>query len=160
MSPARSRSGPISTCSAACRADRRTPFSPREVVARAAAILRRTGRAAAPSSAEGPARLTAGQLAIDTESWSARWQGQDVTLTPTEFSLLHALMAAPTRFFTRDQLIDRLHGPGFAVTDRTIDSHVRNLRRKFAELGCDDLIETRSGIGYRLGPCQRSPSGG
>jgi two-component system OmpR family response regulator len=55
--------------------------------------------------------------------------------------------------FSRDAIIDRLHGPGFAVTDRTIDSHVRNLRHKFAEAGGVDLIETRAGIGYRLGAC-------
>ena len=82
-----------------------------------------------------------------------RWQGGDVALTVTEFTLLRTLAAAPTRFFSRDELIDRLHGPGFAITDRTIDSHVRNLRRKFAEAGCDSLVETRAGVGYRLGPC-------
>jgi two-component system OmpR family response regulator len=51
-------------------------------------------------------------------------------------------------------IIGRLHGPGFAITDRTIDSHIRNLRRKFADAGCEDLIETRAGVGYRLGSCK------
>ena len=55
--------------------------------------------------------------------------------------------------FSRDAIIDRLHGPGFAITDRTIDSHIRNLRHKFATAGAADLIETRPGIGYRLGAC-------
>jgi two-component system OmpR family response regulator len=62
-------------------------------------------------------------------------------------------MAAPAKVFSRDAIIDRLHGPGFAITDRTVDSHVRNLRAKFAGLGAHDLIETRPGVGYRLGAC-------
>jgi two-component system OmpR family response regulator len=60
----------------------------------------------------------------------------------------------PAKVFGRDAIIDRLHGPGFAVTDRTIDSHIRNLRAKFANVGGTDLIETRAGIGYALGPCR------
>ena len=128
------------------------PFSPREVVARAKAILRRTApRESGPAVAA--ALVTRGALTLDPEGWSARWRGAEVALTVTEFSLLAALASAPARFFTRDMLIDRLHGPGFAITDRTIDSHVRNLRRKFADAGCDDLVETRAGVGYRLGPC-------
>lgn len=126
------------------------PFSPREVVARASAILRRS----APRAPASPTASHAhGGLAIDAEGWTARWRDAAVDLTVTEFALLKALASAPARIFTRDQLIDQLHGPRFAVTDRTIDSHVRNVRRKFAEAGCHDLIETRSGVGYRLGPC-------
>ncbi len=125
------------------------PFSPREVVARVQAILRRAGRDAAPAAEP----LGRGGLALDLDGWTASWQGSEVALTVTEFTLLRTLAAAPTRFFTRDELIDRLHGPGFAITDRTIDSHVRNMRRKFAEAGCDSLVETRAGVGYRLGPC-------
>ncbi|MNY07770.1 Heme response regulator HssR [compost metagenome] len=56
--------------------------------------------------------------------------------------------------FTRDAIIDRIHGPGFALTDRTIDSHVRNLRAKFAAFGASDVIETRAGVGYQMGPCR------
>lgn len=128
------------------------PFSPREVVARSNAILRRTGRQSAP---ETPAavHITHGLLFLDNDAWQARWGTLDVALTVTEFSLLKALAAAPGRIFTRDNLIDHLRGPGFAVTDRTIDSHIRNLRRKFSQVGGDDLIETRAGVGYRLGPC-------
>lgn len=125
------------------------PFSPREVVARAQAILRRSARDAAPVAEP----MGRGGLSLDLDGWAARWQGEDVALTVTEFTLLRTLAAAPTRFFSRDELIDRLHGPGFAITDRTIDSHVRNLRRKFAEAGCDSLVETRAGVGYRLGRC-------
>ena len=67
--------------------------------------------------------------------------------------LITLLATMPSKVFSRDAIIDWLRGPGFAVTDRTIDSHVRNLRAKFAKAGCDDLIETRPGIGYRLGGC-------
>lgn len=126
------------------------PFSPREVVARAGAILRRVASPPAPRAEAG---LAHGQLRLDTAGWQAFWQDREVALTVTEFSLLLALAAAPGRILSREALIDRLHGPGFAVTDRTIDSHIRNLRRKFADHGGSDVIETRAGIGYRLGKC-------
>jgi two-component system OmpR family response regulator len=125
------------------------PFSPREVVARAGAILRRT----AGQSATPPADLARGRLRLDTAGWQAFWNHQEVILTVSEFSLLMALATSPSRVQSREMLINRLHGPGFAVTDRTIDSHIRNLRRKFAEHGAYDVIETRAGIGYRLGAC-------
>ena len=64
----------------------------------------------------------------------------------------HPRLHARTHLFARHDH-DRLHGPGFAITERTIDSHVRNLRRKFAEAGCADIVETRAGVGYRLGSC-------
>lgn len=127
------------------------PFSPREVVARSMAILRRT--AARPAAAETAARLDHGALSLDPEGWAATWQGSPVALTVTEFTILRTLVSMPARIFSRDMIIDRLHGPGFAITDRTIDSHVRNLRRKFAEAGCADIVETRAGVGYRLGSC-------
>ncbi|MBX9663385.1 response regulator transcription factor [Novosphingobium sp.] len=130
------------------------PFSPREVVARAGAILRRAAPAPPKAAATDVAH---GLLRLDTAGWQAFWSDQEVALTVTEFSLLAALAAAGNRILSRDALIDRLHGPGFAVTDRTIDSHIRNLRRKFAQCGAADVIETRAGIGYRLGPCQGQP---
>ena len=127
------------------------PFSPREVVARIAAILRRTTvRAERPASGLVVVR---GRLSLDPDAWRATWDQAEAPLTVTEFSLLAALAASPSKVFTRDAIIDRLHGPGFAVTDRTIDSHIRNLRAKFAKLGGDDVVETRAGVGYRLGPC-------
>ncbi|MGN6374530.1 MAG: response regulator [Sphingomonas sp.] len=125
------------------------PFSPREVVARVSAILKR-GRSV---QAEQPARVHHHRLSLDREAWEARWDDAPVPLTATEFQLLLLLAGSPARVFSRDTIIDRLHGPGFAVTDRTIDSHVRNLRAKFAAVGADDLIETRAGIGYRIGGC-------
>jgi two-component system OmpR family response regulator len=127
------------------------PFSPREVVARIGAILRRTeGRA---RGADAAAPLTQGRLALDVEGWRASWDGKDVALTVTEFGILRTLASAPSRVFTRDAIIDQLRGPGFAVTDRTIDSHIRNLRAKFGQIAASDVIETRAGVGYRLGAC-------
>lgn len=128
------------------------PFSPREVVARVLMILRRTaGRP--PAVAEAAAPIRHGRLALDPDSWQASWAGARVPLTVTEFGILRTLAAMPSKVFSREAIIDRLHGPGFAITDRTVDSHVRNLRAKFAHLGAEDVIETRAGIGYRLGPC-------
>ena len=128
------------------------PFSPREVVARVMAILRRTS-AKPPAIDKGAAAIRHGRLALDLDGWRAEWEGKEVPLTVTEFSILRTLASMPAKVFSRDAIIDRLHGPGFAVTDRTIDSHVRNLRAKFVAAGAADVIETRPGIGYRLGAC-------
>jgi two-component system OmpR family response regulator len=127
------------------------PFSPREVTARITAILRRSARRSAPLSTEG--LISHGRLSLDPEAWRAAWNGTEAPLTVTEFSILKTLAGAPSKVFSRDSIIDHLHGPGFAVTDRTIDSHIRNLRAKFARLGGHDVVETRAGVGYRLGPC-------
>jgi two-component system OmpR family response regulator len=126
------------------------PFSPREVVARVMAILRRTQGTPAAPAARG---LGQGWLSLDLDGWTARWGEEEVALTVTEFGILRTLASAPSRVFSRDAIIDRLHGPGFALTDRTIDSHIRNLRGKFAKIGGHDVVETRAGVGYRLGPC-------
>ena len=127
------------------------PFSPREVVARVSAILKRGGRALEQAGPKQP--VSHGKLRLDPEGWEAAWGGEPVTVTVTEFQLLLLLASMPSRVFTRDMIIDKLHGPGFAITDRTIDSHIRNLRAKFGALGATDLIETRAGVGYRIGPC-------
>jgi two-component system OmpR family response regulator len=128
------------------------PFSPREVAARVTAILRRS--ALRPREEIEPmGQLAHGKLSLDPEGWRARWAGVEVQMTVTEFSILRTLAAMPGKVFTRDAIIDRLHGPGFAVTDRTIDSHVRNIRSKFAAIGGTDVVETRAGVGYQLGAC-------
>lgn len=132
------------------------PFSPREVVARSMAILRRT--AGRPPATEAAGKLLHGALMLDPDAWTATWEERPVALTVTEFTILRTLVSMPARIFSRDMIIDRLHGPGFAITDRTIDSHVRNLRRKFAEVGCADIVETRAGVGYRLGSCIGTPA--
>ena len=127
------------------------PFSPREVVARANAIMRRSAPRAAP--VESAATRSHGLLTLDAEGWTAHWAGTEVPLSVSEFNLLKALAGAQGRILSRDQLIDQIHGPGFAITDRTIDSHIRNLRRKFNDAGGHDVVETKAGVGYRLGAC-------
>jgi two-component system OmpR family response regulator len=128
------------------------PFSPREVTARITAILRRARPE--PPKTETPATLGRGRLGLDPDSWIASWDGQELSLTVTEFGVLRTLATTPSKVFSRDAIIDRLRGPGFAITDRTIDSHVRNLRGKFAQVGGHDVVETRAGVGYRLGACR------
>ena len=124
------------------------PFSPREVAARIGAILRRSAIASNDA-----ASIRHGLLIIAPDAWQACWDGREAPLTVTEFGILKILATTPSRVFSRDAIIDRLHGPGFAITDRTIDSHIRNLRGKLAALGGHDVIETRPGVGYRLGAC-------
>ncbi|MFN3433738.1 MAG: response regulator transcription factor [Sphingomonas sp.] len=128
------------------------PFSPREVVARVMAILRRT-QALPPALERAGATIRHARLTVEIDGWQARWDDAEVPLTVTEFTILRTLAAMPGKVFSRDAIIDRLHGPGFAITDRTIDSHIRNLRAKFAAAGGSDLVETKPGIGYRLGAC-------
>jgi two-component system, OmpR family, response regulator BaeR len=133
------------------------PFSPREVVARVKAVLRRHKRvlvdgadaAAAPSS----------PLVIDEERHRALLAGHELDLTPVEFRLLKALAGAPGRVFSRDQLLDKLHDDTRALSDRTIDSHVKNLRRKL-EQACSGLEPIRSiyGVGYRFEMGDDSPA--
>lgn len=135
------------------------PFSPREVVARANAILRRSAPRLAQDGIP-TGGIEKGRLRLDPEAWTAHWGAGEVALTVSEFNIIKALALAPGRILSRDQLIDQLHGPGFAITDRTIDSHIRNLRRKFGEVGGSDVIETKAGVGYRLGPCEGAGEGG
>jgi two-component system response regulator BaeR len=118
------------------------PFSPREVVARVKAILRRVGRGAA-NGASG--------LSIDQERYRAALAGQPLDLTPVEFRLLRTLAAAPGRVFSRMQLLDKLYADHRIVTDRTVDSHIKNLRRKLQQASPDrELIESVYGVGYKL----------
>ncbi|HSI59516.1 MAG TPA: response regulator [Ideonella sp.] len=123
------------------------PFSPREVVARVKAILRRSrGGGAVPGAQTG----TPGPLQIDAAPYRAVFHGVDLELTPVEWRLLQALAEAPGRVFSRDQLLDRIHDDGRAVADRTIDSHVRNLRRKLeAVRPGEEPIRSIYGVGYR-----------
>lgn len=120
------------------------PFSPREVVARVKAILRRTqGRPETVDQASG--------LVIDEASYVAMLDGQPLDLTPVEFRLLKALAASPGRVYSRDQLLDHLYDDHRVVTDRTVDSHVKNLRRKLEQVRSgEDLIRSIYGVGYKL----------
>lgn len=126
------------------------PFSPRELVARVKAVLRRTEPSPAPAADAPKERtLTRGPLSLDLEAWRAFWNGAEVTLTVMEFQLLASLLRAPTKAFTRDELIDRAYD-GVVVSDRTVDSHIRRVRQKFAAVG-GTVVETVHGVGYRLG---------
>jgi two-component system catabolic regulation response regulator CreB len=123
------------------------PFSPREIVARVRAVLRR----ARPEAPEAPPRSPDLPLVVDESARRAFVLGKPVELTRVEFDLLACLLGSPGRVFTRAQLIDRVWGDGFAITDRTIDSHVKGLRRKVVEAGgAADLVETVRGVGYRV----------
>lgn len=125
------------------------PFSPRELLARVKAVLRRVNPPPAPAPTEAVAPLEKGPLRVDLERWRAFWNGKEVVLTATELELLAVLLKSPERVFTRDQLMDKAYD-GVVVSDRTIDSHVRRIRQKFAEAG-GVVIETVHGVGYRLG---------
>lgn len=128
------------------------PFSPRELVARVKAVLRRAEPVSAPPATDEEKKertLSRGPLSLDFEAWRAFWNGTEVTLTVMEFNLLAALLRAPTKAFSRDELIDRAY-EGVVVSDRTVDSHIRRVRQKFAAVG-GTVVETVHGIGYRLG---------
>lgn len=119
------------------------PFSPREVVARVRAVLRRTA-ATAESVAAPPLRL-------ERESRRVLVHSHSLDLTRVEFDLLAVLLSVPGRVYTRAQLIDLVWGDGFALSDRTVDSHVKLLRRKIAEAGGNpDWVQTVRGVGYRM----------
>jgi DNA-binding response OmpR family regulator len=126
------------------------PFSPREVVARVQALLRRS-----PAAAGGTARPTrpptvVGALHVDHFKREVRVGGGLVPLTPTEFRLIEALASHPGRAFAREDLLARAFGPDYDGLDRTVDTHVTNLRRKLAAGRNESLIQTVHGIGYRL----------
>jgi DNA-binding response OmpR family regulator len=120
------------------------PFSPRELVARVRALLRRTDRS--PGPAEGAIRL--GALLIDPATRSVSRDGHEAHLTPTEFDLLYRLAETPRSVFGRARLLEQVWGHRIAAGERTVDSHVRSIRRK---LGAD-VIRTVHGVGYALDP--------
>ncbi|HVR18870.1 MAG TPA: response regulator [Polyangiaceae bacterium] len=123
------------------------PFSPREIVARVRAVLRRTS---AQSATGEPRDLP--PIVLDRATRRAEVSGAPLELTRVEFDLLACMLDGPGRVYTRAELIDRVWGDGFAITDRTVDSHVKALRRKLGEAGGDGgIIETVRGVGYRVG---------
>jgi two-component system OmpR family response regulator len=129
------------------------PFSPRELVARVNAILRRTRNAPVPPASK---TMSRGGLAIDTDAHTANFAGNPVSLTALEFSILRTLLARPGFVFTRELILDAAYAGNIHVADRTIDSHVRNIRAKMTAAGCDSVIETVHGVGFRLGRCEAS----
>lgn len=122
------------------------PFSPRAVLARARALLRRAGGALAPAAV-----LRAGQLAVDLDRRTVLVAGRAAELTPTEFDLLVALLRNVGRPLTRAQLLDAAQGEEFMGYERTIDAHIKNLRRKLEpDPASPRLIVTVFGVGYKL----------
>jgi two-component system, OmpR family, response regulator len=124
------------------------PFSPRELVARVKGILRRAQRSASAEPAA-PEVIERGALRVDVERHTCSWAGREIALTVTEFELLHSLLGMPGKVYTREELVERAYGAGHHITDRTVDSHVRRIRKKFKQCGADP-IETVYGLGYRL----------
>jgi DNA-binding response OmpR family regulator len=126
------------------------PFSPRELVLRVQAILRRGGPDQRP--AQGVTSYGAGELVIDEPQRQATVRGTAVALTPTEWGVLVALATVPGRVYSRFELINRVRGYEFEGYERTVDSHVKNLRRKVEEdPGNPRIVQTVLGGGYRLG---------
>lgn len=118
------------------------PFSPREVVARVKAVLRRTAPQTTPSGKD--------PLQLDAASYRVRTGTREVELTSVEFHLFNTLYREPGRIFSRGQLMDRIYADHRIVSDRTIDSHIKKLRKKLAELlPADELIHSVYGAGYR-----------
>ena len=121
------------------------PYSPREVVARVKAVLRRGARTPEPATV-----LTLGKLSLDNTAHSAELVGKPLELTPTEFGILQLLVSQPGRVFTRLQLLEAAQGTSYEGYERSVDVHVKNLRRKLKEADPGrTYIETVFGVGYR-----------
>ena len=117
------------------------PFSPREVVARVKAVLRRS---------ETDAAAAADGLTLDESRILAQWQGKDMNLTAVEFQLLNILVSEPGRIFSRSQLMNRIYSDHRIVSDRTIDSHIKKLRKKISAVASGlELIHSVYGVGYK-----------
>jgi two-component system phosphate regulon response regulator PhoB len=120
------------------------PFSPRELLARIKAVLRRS----APQATDEAIELRG--LALDPASHRVIAQGQPLDMGPTEFRLLHFFMTHPERVYSRRQLLDMIWGVNAYVEERTVDVHIRRLRKVLEPFGYDEVIETVRGVGYRL----------
>ena len=127
------------------------PFSPRELVARINAILKRLQpRIITPETHI----IQYGKLKIDDEQ-HAIWWGQDtISLTATEFAIIKQMARYPTKVYSREAIMTSAYEYNIHVSDRTIDSHIRHIRAKFSEVGCAKIIETLHGVGYKLSLCQ------
>jgi two-component system OmpR family response regulator len=128
------------------------PFSPRELVARVNVILRRiTSRG---PDAGGSSALLQGRLSVYPEQHVAEFAGTPLRLTAIEFGILRAFLTRPTLVFSREQIMNAAYQLNIQVSDRTIDSHIRNIRAKLSAANCDNVIETIHGVGFKLGRCE------
>ena len=129
------------------------PFSPRELVARVNVILRRMN-ARGSDGRSGTIALAQGSLSVDPEQRIAAFAGNPLRLTAIEFGILRAFLARPTAIFSREQIMTAAYQFNIQVSDRTIDSHIRNIRAKLSAVNCDNVIETIHGVGFKLGRCE------
>jgi two-component system OmpR family response regulator len=131
------------------------PFSPRELVARVNVILKRTRPGRGVAATVEP--LSQGALRLEPEAHLASFAGKALALTGIEFAILKAFAARPGQVFSREQILESAYAGAVHVADRTIDSHIRNIRAKLAAVGCDSAIDTVHGVGFRLGRCEAGP---
>jgi two-component system OmpR family response regulator len=129
------------------------PFSPRELVARINVILRRTALRG-QEAGERKSQLSRGGLSIEPLQHSAQFDGKSLALTAIEFEILKTLLMRPSVVFNREQIMNAAYQMNIQVSDRTIDSHIRNIRAKLSTAGCDNVIDTVHGVGFRLGRCE------
>lgn len=125
------------------------PFSPRELVARVKAILRRRDNSEVAASQ----RLSRGIVKIDQDRAEVSCDGKPVRLTAQELAFLCVMMRRPGHLFDRARLIELAYDGRIFVSDRTVDSHIRNIRSKFAAAGSDDVVQTVPRLGFRIGSC-------
>jgi len=126
------------------------PFSPRELVARIKAILKRNKPNLSISNNN---KLQHGDLFIQTESYQVTFKSKPIELTAIEFAILHIIISRPTKVFSRNDIMDNAYKDNLNVSDRTIDSHIRNIRKKLDDAGCKNAIDTVHGIGFKAGIC-------
>lgn len=120
------------------------PFSPKELVARIRAVLRRSGKI------QGQGQITLGDLMLDTEQHRLSIGDKQLEVSPTEFRLMHFFMTHPDKVYSRTQLLDQVWGRSVYIEERTIDVHIRRLRKILEEYGREDLVQTVRGFGYRF----------
>ncbi len=120
------------------------PFSPKELVARIRAVLRRSGKI------QGLAQISLGDLVLDTEQHRLSISDRQLDVSPTEFRLMQFFMTHPDKVYSRTQLLDQVWGRSVYIEERTIDVHIRRLRKILGEHGREDLVQTVRGFGYRF----------
>ncbi len=120
------------------------PFSPRELIARIKAVLRRTTKQTLTE------HITVQELSLDPKEYRVLVQNKEVIMGPTEFRLLHFFMQHPERVYTRNQVLDQVWGNNVYIEERTVDVHIRRLRKALSPYGYDYLVQTVRGVGYRF----------
>lgn len=130
------------------------PFSPRELIARIGVILRRTTTTDPDNGNK--SLFQHGVVILDSNQHLVTVNAQPVSLTTIEFAILKTFLNRPGMVFTRDQILNAAYKQNMHVSDRTIDSHIRNIRSKMSKAKCNDAVETVHGTGFRLGPCQQA----